>query len=81
MRENCIYGKPAAAVCINFISGSNGPFVFLSRAAFELGRGKTSGLYKRRPGHSEGEALPSDLASRAKSTGLRPLRERQVKTR
>jgi hypothetical protein len=47
MRENCIYGKPAAAVCINFISGSNGPFVFLSRAAFELGRGKTSGLYKR----------------------------------
>jgi hypothetical protein len=38
-RENCIYGKLVAAVCLRFPVNCNGSLCSVSRATFGLGRG------------------------------------------
>ena len=71
-QENCIYGKPAAAVCllVRFAANCNGTFHSRARRlSVWVAATSSSGLCKRRPGHSEGKEFPSSRQVARKTQG------------
>ena len=69
-QENCIYGKPAAAVYLRFAVNCNGTFRSRARRpSVWVAATSSSGLCKRRQGHSEGQAFPSSRQVARKAQG------------